>query len=52
VRDTIDRQSTQMARLLDDLLDVSRITRNVIELKREAIDLRQSSRIRSRWRGR
>ena len=42
VRDTIDRQSTQMARLLDDLLDVSRITRNVIELKRESIDLRQS----------
>ncbi|MEZ5486956.1 MAG: PAS domain-containing protein [Steroidobacteraceae bacterium] len=41
VRDTIERQSTQMARLLDDLLDVSRITRNVIELRRESIDLRQ-----------
>jgi CheY-like chemotaxis protein len=41
VRDTIERQSTQMARLLDDLLDVSRITRNVIELRREPIDLRQ-----------
>ena len=42
VRDTLERQSTQMARLLDDLLDVSRITRNVIELKREALDLRQA----------
>ncbi|MCC6171772.1 MAG: PAS domain-containing protein [Gammaproteobacteria bacterium] len=42
VRDTIERQSTQMARLLDDLLDVSRITRNVIELRREPIDLRQA----------
>jgi PAS domain S-box-containing protein len=42
VRETIERQSTQMARLLDDLLDVSRITRNVIELKREALDLRQA----------
>jgi len=42
VRDTVERQSTQMALLLDDLLDVSRITRNVIELKRAAIDLRQS----------
>jgi PAS domain S-box-containing protein len=42
VRETIERQSTQMARLLDDLLDVSRITRNVIELKREPLDLRQA----------
>jgi two-component system CheB/CheR fusion protein len=41
-RDTIDRQATQMARLLDDLLDMSRITRGIIELKRRTLDLRQS----------
>jgi signal transduction histidine kinase/CheY-like chemotaxis protein len=35
----IERQSAHMARLLDDLLDISRIARNVIELKRELVDL-------------
>ena len=40
-RQMIERQSAQMSRLLDDLLDVSRITRNVIELKRERVDLRR-----------
>lgn len=39
-RGTIERQSQQMARLLDGLLDVSRITRNVIELRLEELDLR------------
>jgi PAS domain S-box-containing protein len=39
-RDVIERQGKQMARLLDDLLDMSRVTRNVIELKRAVIDLR------------
>jgi signal transduction histidine kinase len=33
------RQSSHMARLLDDLLDVSRITRGRISLQRERIDL-------------
>ena len=28
-----------MARLLDDLLDLSRITRNLVELKREPVEL-------------
>jgi PAS domain S-box-containing protein len=37
----IERQATQMARLLDDLLDMSRVTRNVIELRREVFDLRR-----------
>ncbi len=40
VRATIDRQSALMARLLDDLLDMSRITRNVIDLKSADLDLR------------
>lgn len=39
-RSTIERQSQQMSRLLDGLLDVSRITRNVIELKPEELELR------------
>jgi PAS domain S-box-containing protein len=39
-RETIERQVSHMTRLLDDLLDVSRITRNVIQLKLELMDLR------------
>ena len=38
-RDIIDRQVVQMTRLLEDLLDVSRVTRNKIELRRERLDL-------------
>lgn len=38
-RDVIDRQVTQMTRLLEDLLDVSRITRSKLELRRDALDL-------------
>jgi CheY-like chemotaxis protein/two-component sensor histidine kinase len=36
----IDRQLAHMARLLDDLLDVSRITRGMLEVRRDAVDLR------------
>ncbi|HEY1805116.1 MAG TPA: PAS domain S-box protein [Terracidiphilus sp.] len=39
-RRMIDRQLAHMARLLDDLLDVSRITRGVLEVRRDALDLR------------
>jgi PAS domain S-box-containing protein len=35
----IDRQAEHMSRLVDDLLDVSRITRGTIELRRERVDL-------------
>jgi PAS domain S-box-containing protein len=38
-RDIIDRQVTQMTHLLEDLLDVSRVTCNKIELRRDRIDL-------------
>jgi PAS domain S-box-containing protein len=38
-RDIISRQITQMTHLLEDLLDVSRMTRNTIELRRDRIDL-------------
>lgn len=35
----MERQVTQMARLLDDLLDVSRITNGKIELRRQSLDV-------------
>jgi len=38
-RDVIDRQVAHMARLLEDLLDVSRVSREKLELRRERIDL-------------
>ena len=38
-RDVIDRQVTQMTRLIDDLMDVSRITRGTFELRREHVTL-------------
>jgi len=38
-RDVINRQMQQMSRLVDDLLDVSRISHGKIELKREKLEL-------------
>lgn len=38
-REVIDRQVRQMTRLLDDLLDASRISYDKLELRRERIDL-------------
>lgn len=38
------RQSTQMAHLLDDLLEASRVTQNKLELHRKVIDLRNVTR--------
>lgn len=38
-RDVIGRQVAQMSRLLDDLLDISRITRGTIALKKVPLDL-------------
>jgi signal transduction histidine kinase/DNA-binding response OmpR family regulator len=38
-RDIIDRQVQQMVRMVDDLLDVSRITRGKIQLQKERIDV-------------
>lgn len=39
--DVIERQTRQMTRLIDDLLDVARITSNKLELRREQIELRE-----------
>jgi PAS domain S-box-containing protein len=38
-REMMDRQVTQMVRLVDDLLDVSRITRNRLELRKTHVAL-------------
>jgi two-component system CheB/CheR fusion protein len=38
----IGRQASHMARLLDDLLDVSRITHGKFELRKQDLDLRES----------
>jgi PAS domain S-box-containing protein len=38
-REVIDRQVTHMTRLVDDLLDVSRITRGKIELRHEIVEM-------------
>ena len=38
-REILNRQVAHLARLLDDLLDVSRITRGKIELRKEWVDL-------------
>jgi signal transduction histidine kinase/ActR/RegA family two-component response regulator len=37
--DVIDRQTRQMTRLIDDLLDIARITSNKLELRNERIEL-------------
>jgi two-component sensor histidine kinase len=37
--DVIDRQLRQMTRLVDDLLDLSRLTRDTLELRPERLDL-------------
>lgn len=38
-RDMMERQMTQMVRLVDDLMDVSRITRGKVELRKEHVPL-------------
>jgi PAS domain S-box-containing protein len=41
VRDLVDRQTLHLARLVDDLLDVSRLTRGMIRLQQSRVDLGQ-----------
>ena len=40
----IQRQAKQMSRLIDDLLDVSRVTQGKIDLRTEVVDLRTTAR--------
>src|SRR5688572_3329677 len=39
-RDMMDRQLSHMVRLIDDLLDVSRITRGMVELRRQLVSVK------------
>jgi CheY-like chemotaxis protein len=41
VRDVLQRQTVQMTRLVDDLLDVSRITRSTVALNKITVDVRK-----------
>jgi PAS domain S-box-containing protein len=41
VRDVLQRQTIQMTRLVDDLLDVSRITRSTVALNKITVDVRK-----------
>jgi two-component system CheB/CheR fusion protein len=43
-RAMLEAQTDQMAHLLDDLLDVSRIEHNRVELRRRAVDVRDTAR--------
>ena len=42
LRETIDDQVSHLTHLIDDLLDVSRITRGKFELRKEDLDLRRA----------
>jgi signal transduction histidine kinase len=44
LREVASRQVEQLARLVDDLLDVSRITKGKIQLRKEAVDVRRTIR--------
>jgi PAS domain S-box-containing protein len=44
VREMMERQITHLGRLVDDLLDVSRMTRGIVALERERTDLAQLAR--------
>jgi signal transduction histidine kinase/CheY-like chemotaxis protein len=44
-RDIVDRQTTQLTRLVDDLLDVTRIARDKLQLRPERINLRSLVRL-------
>ena len=39
MRATIERQSTQLTRIVDDMLDIARITRGTLKVERRVVDL-------------
>jgi signal transduction histidine kinase len=39
IRQVVERQLTHMVRLIDDLLDLSRVTRGTVQLERTRVDL-------------
>jgi CheY-like chemotaxis protein len=53
VRATIERQVRHLARIVDDLLEVSRLTRGQLQLQKSAVDLRsvveQAAQVGAKW---
>jgi CheY-like chemotaxis protein len=41
MRQTIDRQSAQLARIVDDMVDISRISRGAFSIERGAVDMNE-----------
>jgi PAS domain S-box-containing protein len=44
LRETIDRQSRQLARIVDDMMDIARITRGVVDIEQGRIELAEVAR--------
>ena len=44
MRKTIDRQSSQLARIVDDMIDIARITRGSLVIEHEPVDLAEAVR--------
>ena len=44
MRETIDRQSAQLARIVDDMLDIARVTRGAMSLELAPVDLAEAVR--------
>ncbi|MFL6572555.1 MAG: PAS domain S-box protein, partial [Burkholderiales bacterium] len=44
MRETIDRQSAQLARIVDDMIDIARITRGAMTIERAPVDMAEAVR--------
>jgi PAS domain S-box-containing protein len=44
MRDTIDRQSAQLARIVDDLIDIARVTRGAMSIEQAPVDMTEAVR--------
>jgi PAS domain S-box-containing protein len=44
LRETIERQSRQLARIVDDMMDIARITRGVVDIEQSRLDLAEVGR--------
>jgi signal transduction histidine kinase len=48
MRQTIDRQSAQLARILDDMIDIARVTRGELHMERAPVEIAKSCAGRAR----
>lgn len=44
MRDTIDRQSAQLARIVDDMIDIARVTRGAMSIEQVPVDMAEAVR--------